>query len=319
MLRPEIICQPERLHALSGPWMALADSIGGVSPFQLPGWQLTWWKHFGSGQLRCFAFWEEERLVGLVPAFCHPWNGRRQLTLIGSGLSDYLDPCLLTAECIDALSDELQNDPDWDVCDWQDLSATTPLRHMRGLSVDVRIETPCSAIPLSGEFDSYWRFRSADLRRNIKRYARKAEAEGPLVFKVLERAEPALLDALIRLHGERWQRQGEAGMVEVNRSGDFLREISGDKSCRLFSLEWKGAVVAASAGFLRGKTVYSYLSAFDPQYESLGFGRNLLYQSLRWAFEQGYERWDFLRGDEAYKASWGAVQTQKCRLLITRL
>ena len=318
MVRPEIIRDPARLRELSAAWLELADSIGGVSPFQLPDWQLTWWKHFGSGELRSFAFWEEARLAGLVPAFRHEWSGRRQLTLVGSGISDYLEPCLSKTECIGSLSNALLQDPDWDICDWQDLSAETPLQHVRGLCVEVQGDVPCTAIPLLGSFDDYWRVRSADLRRNIKRYARKAQAEGPLEFRVSEHVESAALDNLIRLHGKRWQRQGEAGMVEANRSGEFIREIAGMDWCRVFCVVWKGATVAMTAGFIRGRIVYSYLSAFDPQYEILGFGRYLLYQSLQWAFANGYESWDFLRGDEAYKASWCAVQTQKRRLPITR-
>ena len=318
MLRAELIRDAERLRSLAGAWLELAQAMGGVTPFQLPEWQLTWWQYFGGGELHCLAFWKGERLAGLLPAFKHRWNERRQLTLLGSGISDYLEPCFLTSECVDALGDQLRCDHDWDVCDWQDLSASTPLRELRGLSIDARPDTPCSAIPLSGGFEQYWTLRSADLRRNIKRYGRKAEAEGPLAFQVWKHAEPSLVDTLIQLHGERWQRQGEAGMVEVNGSDGFIREISQTDSCRLFSVQWKGIVVAVTLGFAGSRTIYSYLSAFDPQYEILGFGRYLLYRSLRWAFENQYERWDFLRGEEAYKNSWGAVQTQKCRLLITR-
>jgi len=65
-------------------------------------------------------------------------------------------------------------------------------------------------------------------------------------------------------------------------------------------------------------TVFAYLSAFDPEYEALGFGKTLLYNSARFAFEQGYRSWDFLRGDEPYKSDWGAIRIPKRRVLITR-
>ena len=318
MLQPELIRGPRRLREISGDWQTLAGQLQGITPFQLPEWQLTWWSHFGSGELRAFAFWDERKLVGLMPLFLHEWNGRRQLTLLGSGLTDYLEPCVSSAEVYDSLSVQLQSDPDWDLCDWQDLSAGTPLRDLKGVQVSVEPDTPCSAIPLAASFDDYWRARSADLRRNIKRYARKAEAEGELRFTVFEQSDPVFIGGLILLHAERWQRRGEPGMVEVNHSADFLRDVTAFHSCRFFNLQWKGQTVAATAGFLKDRTLYSYLSAFDPKYEILGFGRYLLYRSLLWAFDGGCDKWDFLRGDESYKASWGAVQTPKCRVRITR-
>jgi len=63
-------------------------------------------------------------------------------------------------------------------------------------------------------------------------------------------------------------------------------------------------------------TLYSYLSAFDPDYEQLGFGRELLGQAIRYAHEHGYRTWNFMRGDEPYKYSWGARPIPKCRLIL---
>lgn len=318
MLNLEVICEFPRLEEIESQWLALSDRIPRVSPFQLPDWQLAWWRHFGSGQLRTFAFWRDGQLVGLIPLFLHEWNNRRQLTLLGSGVSDYLEPLIHDAGVVPSFSTALLERRDWDVANWQDLHVDTPLQHLSGLLVEVQDDTPCSAIPLTGTFEDYWSCRSSDLRRNIKRYARRAEAESPLLFAVEQTPAPASVEALIRLHGARWQRQGEAGTIESNNSAGFLRDISHLPSCRIFTLHWKNEIVAITAGFLRGDRVYSYLSAFDPQYEILGFGRYLLYRSLQWARDQGFQYWDFLRGEESYKASWGAQVLPKRRLLITR-
>jgi CelD/BcsL family acetyltransferase involved in cellulose biosynthesis len=319
MLSAETITDPGRLSRLAGDWQALADSLENVSPFQLPGWQITWWQHFGSGELRSLAFWEGTRLAGLVPAFCHEWNGRRQLTLLGSGISDYLEPLLTSPAILPLLASKLLDDPDWEICVWQDLSAQTPLRELPGLRLTIEEDTPCSAIPLGpASFEDFWSQRGPDLRRNIKRYRAKAEAQGgPAQFDVSP-LQPQLLEILIALHGKRWQHQGESGMVEANRSAQFLRDVTACPGWHTFTLLWQGDIVAITAGFLRGPVVYSYLSAFDPRYEILGFGRYLLYRSLQWAWANGYTSWNFLRGEEAYKASWGAVPESKSRLFITR-
>ncbi len=54
----------------------------------MPEWLLTWWWHFGSGRLRVMVFRQMGEVAGVLPCFLHPWNGRRQLTLVGSGITD---------------------------------------------------------------------------------------------------------------------------------------------------------------------------------------------------------------------------------------
>lgn len=65
-------------------------------------------------------------------------------------------------------------------------------------------------------------------------------------------------------------------------------------------------------------TVFSYLSAFDPAYEKFGFGRELLARALQHAHQSGYRQWNFLRGDEPYKFSWGGRIVPKRRVVIVR-
>jgi hypothetical protein len=44
----------------------------------------------------------------------------------------------------------------------------------------------------------------------------------------------------------------------------------------------------------------------------------LLFEALRHCFEQGIQAWNFLRGDEPYKALWGAETIPKLRLILVR-
>ena len=327
-MKVDLINSFEALCELQPEWDVLVKSLTGSTPFQTTQWQLTWWKHFGSGIMHSLAFRNGNQLVGLLPMFRHEWNGQEQLTLIGSGISDYLDPPVVpefAGQIVTAIARELTSNNSWNVCNWQDLSDNTPLQALSiasELCVDKQADTVCSAVPLTADFESYWRERSADHRRNIARYSRKAEAEGAVEFKVEHNADPLLLGALIELHGARWRKQGESGTIAANRSAAFLRDVADQLSrigaLRLFSLVWRSKVVAVIFGMAQAEVLYGYLSAFDPEWEHLGFGRNLLFQSLRHAADNGYRCWNFLRGDEAYKASWGAVPIDKCRLVITR-
>jgi CelD/BcsL family acetyltransferase involved in cellulose biosynthesis len=319
--------QLETVHSLAGleeikqEWSSFGASVEGLTPFQVPDWLLAWWRHFGSGSLNVSIFRENGALVGVIPCFLHKWRGLRQLTLIGSGISDYLEPAISPrkrAAVVDALRVRLIENREWEVCDWQDLAADTPLTGLGRLTNDV----PCSRIKLTGHFDEYWAQRSKDLRRNLRRYSQRAQQTGAFEFAVTCRADRELMDELIRLHGDRWHKRREAGLFAANDWADFLLDIARRferlEMLRLFTLRFRGEIAAVSIGFLYRSTLYSYLSAFAPGQEILGFGRKLLYESLRHAYQQGWAGWNFCRGDEPYKFSFGAEVIPKCRLILTR-
>lgn len=266
-------------------------------------------------------------MIGLVPCFLHEWEGRRQLTLIGSGISDYLEPVMeptFHQEIVDCFRDHLAEGRDWDICDWQDLSSGTPLGGVGssgGLRVQCQPDSPCSAIAIEKSFAEFWAERPAGLRRNVRRYREKAEQIAAVEFDAVS-YEPACLEALIRLHSARWRKQGQPGMISANRSADFLRDIAeafrGRKMLLFFSLRFQGEIVAVIMAFAHRNVLYGYLSAFDPSYADFGFGRIMLFDSLRFAFERRFASWNFLRGNEPYKLDWGAVAIPKSRLVITR-
>ncbi len=318
----EIIDRPAALLEIQAEWSAFARTIDRATPFQLPEWLLPWWRHFGGGELHVLLFREKGSMVGIIPLFLHEWNGRRQMTLIGSGVSDYLEPAIAPEHreaVIECLRVHLAANPNWETCNWQDLSFDTPLER---LASEIREETPCSEIRLTGTFEEYWKSRSKSLRQNVRRDRQKAESLGACEFEMSKQPDAESMNALIQLHSARWQRQGEPGMIEANRSAGFLadiaREFADRDMLRIFALRFDGRIAAVILGFAYRDTLFNYLTAFDPQYEALGLGRALLFESLRYAFENGYASWDFLRGAEPYKSWWGARTIPKCRVIVTR-
>jgi CelD/BcsL family acetyltransferase involved in cellulose biosynthesis len=324
-IRLEIVDDLARLRELEPAWSQQVSDWKQSTPFHLPGWLLTWWDHFGSGELQTIVAWEEEAIAALIPCFRHTWENARQLTLIGSGITDYLDPFIADGKArstTEKLGAYLTH-AEFDLCDWQDLSVTTPLLSLaenQQLNVTVVPDAVCSEVELEGDFDQYWQSRSSEMRRNVRRYAEKAERAGPLQFEIDCHATPCTLDALFALHTARWRCRGESGMVEANHSADFMRSASSALArchvLRLFTLRWCERVVAAILAFSWKGRLYGYFSAFDPEHEHFGFGRILLSRCIGYAYETGHTHWNFLRGDEPYKKSWGAQCISKCRLKI---
>ncbi len=277
--------------------------------------------------MRVFAFRDErECVVALIPAFLHPWENRQQLTLLGSGISDYLDPAIdpnCADQVVNDLGKYLRSNANWDVINWQDLSSDTPLTALGSkdrLQVESQPDTPCSEIFIDEDFATFWSTRPNGLKRNVRRYREKAEQIAPLEFAVTSSYNEECFAALIRLHSERWREQGEPGMIAANRSSRFLREVAqvfaSRQMLRFCTLRFQGQISAVILAFAYRDVLYGYLSAFDPAMAALGFGRTLLYGALQYAFENKYTSWNFLRGTEPYKADWGAREIPKSRLLI---
>jgi CelD/BcsL family acetyltransferase involved in cellulose biosynthesis len=323
----DVIDNVNDFTALAEEWEQLLERTAGVTPFHLPAWQLTWWRHFGSGRLRVFVFRESGRLTGIAPCFLHNWNGRRQLTLIGSGISDYLEPAIEREHAhavIELLKENLQSREEWDVCDWQDLDADSPLATLSGnrLHVEIRQDQPCSRIPLTGMFRDFWHARGKDLRRNVRRYGLRAEELGAVEFDVMQNLDPALLRSLIELHGARWEARGEPGMIAVNQAAEFLcdvtRQLAPAGLLRIFIVRFRKEIAALNLAFLFRNTIFSYLSAFDPKQEYFGFGRMLLQEAIQYCYAHQVTSWNFLRGAEPYKFSWGAEAVPKLRVYVRR-
>jgi CelD/BcsL family acetyltransferase involved in cellulose biosynthesis len=328
MLSVEVLDDAQQLARLEEQWLSVLEKCPTATPFHLPQWLLTWWHYFGSGQLRVLTFWDRHILRGVIPMFRHKWDGRHQLTLVGSGITDYLEPPIEPAyqdEVVQLLDGYLATSSDWDVCNWQDLDASTPfdaLGRNHCFRMTVCPDIPCTQIPLVENFDAYWEQRGPGLRRNVRRYRAKAEREGTLDFQVSDRASPEALGALVRLNTQRWQQLGQSGTLAANRAAGFLKEIafgfSATRMLRLFTLRFNSEIVAAIISFPFKDRVFSYLSAFDPQYQEFGFGNAVLYESLRYCCHEGWRTWDFLRGNEGYKLHWGAEHVEKRRILIDR-
>jgi CelD/BcsL family acetyltransferase involved in cellulose biosynthesis len=86
---------------------------------------------------------------------------------------------------------------------------------------------------------------------------------------------------------------------------------------RLVWLEVDGRPVAVEYQVLGDRSVYAYQSGIDPDALDHEPGRLITMATLKMAIAEGRRAFDFLRGDELYKAHWRATPraTQDIRLI----
>ncbi len=309
----EVVREVAHLEHVRSEWNRFASTLPSATPFQFPEWQLAWWNQFGSGRLHIMFFRSLDSLVGVIPCYL---NDEGILKLIGSGIAGNLEPPIHArngADVVSLLKGHLLANSAWKFCDWQSLAPNSPLASLQlGSNFDLKLsaDVEWSQVPIQGTFEQYWESRSFSLRRNFLKYLdpRTVLPDRPR-FEVVTQADPEFLNTLIRVQGQRYPSTFLVDLANVLDAADLLR---------LFGLRHQKKLVAVTLAFAHRGILYSFLSGHDPDFEALGFGRLILFESLRHAYQQGYRAWNFLGGNEPYKMLWGAQIYPTARISIQR-
>ena len=322
-------------------WRAGWNSLARENPMLSLEWLQAWWHHFGTGhQLQIVAVVEDDRLIGALPSYLHETRLGKQLRFLGSGTvcSDYVGPLVdpLHAErACAAISRYL--------CAHDEHCSTFRIEslHFEGVTAtDQWLGTLETAAETAGfsmrrqsmvnswslELSSSWsELHESQRGHGVFRKAKKCVARlesGELHIRQL--CDSASLDEgmghLIRLHQARRESVGDRGCFADPRFERFLREalagmMSAGTAC--FCLCQKDEHVIGIQLLLIGSdTVYMYQSGVDPENMSLEPGHAIVTGSLLYAIQKGYRKYDFLRGDEPYKAFWGARPIPLQRVIL---
>ena len=176
----------------------------------------------------------------------------------------------------------------------------------RGHAMRRRALWRCPRIAIDGDWERYLGTLTPTRRQTVRRKERSLRRD----FSVtITDYTSATLDEgwrrFMMLHDRRWPGAGafrEPRLERMQRA--FAGQLAAAGRLWLTTLELDGASAAAWYGFALGDTVYFYQSGRDPRFEGESVGLVLMARMVRRAIERGYKRFDFLRGDDAYKAQW---------------
>jgi CelD/BcsL family acetyltransferase involved in cellulose biosynthesis len=314
-------------------WETLAEGI----PFRSWGWASTWWRHYGAvRQRRLYVVTvhdEAERLAGVLPLYLDvSATSGRTLRLLGSGevCADYtgllcrpgweatLSDAIASWLAEQALGDA-SNANRWDLLwleniDAEDRPSMLLAEHLAqaGCRVHQRPGTRCWRVALPASWAEYLRRLSKSHRKQVGRAESRLFATRRAVLRsVTCRDElPRTMDLLERLHQRRRLQLGQPGCFASERFAAFHRDVALTMlragQLQLHWLELDGRPVAVEYHLAGGGMVYAYQAGIEPEALTYEPGSLITQASLRRAIERGYLAFDFLRGDEPYKAHWRA-------------
>jgi CelD/BcsL family acetyltransferase involved in cellulose biosynthesis len=311
---------PNRLPELSAQWEELWRSLPAAGPFLAPGWVLPWVEAYATERTWGVALREGGRLSALLPVFA--WE--RSLLLAGTGPSDHggvpIRPgCegrageLLTAAARLPLS--------FGRIDLRQLPPDCPLAEasVSGWAAQASAGDACPVLRLEGE--DGMAAVPPRTRANWRYAMRRIGREGGSIGLVSDGDVPEAIEALIELHGSRWRERGEAGVLAGESMRRFLRRAASALAdaglLRLFRLRFGRRDAALLFAMGGGETLCYYIGGFDPEFASLSPGTTLIGAAIAAAAQEGLREFDFLRGGEAYKHGWGAVDRPRLRRVLT--
>lgn len=310
--------------------LVLADPAG--SFFHQPTYLKLYWEEFGQVPehlLLAFA----ERDGQQVAATAFERTGSTLRFLGGTEVTDYLGPVGVPGQqeaVATALWEALRERDDWSDADLRGLpedNAWLPALRLGAESVGCSVEEDddvngvAPTLPLPATWEGYLEALPSKLRHEIRRKAKKLEAEaGP--FSVRTATDETLLPFLDRFVELHRLADGPKGVFMVPGMEIFFRRLGEAFLPRgvfnLTFIEVTGEKVAGTIGFRYEGTFSLYNSAFDREWQQLAPGMVLVAEDIRIAIEAGCSGFDLLKGDYPYKYRFGAVPRTVKRLEITR-
>lgn len=316
------------LLALLPEWRELFAHCADATPFQSPGWILAWIEAFSPSRLIAVEVRHQGRLVGLAPLLIYPKGSEQVLAFAGGGVSDYLgwlidgDGGPLSDEVLFALLSAVQDVPKWTVLDLTDLR-----RHNRvlrsALGQAAQPHDVCFVLELPSSREELLNTFSKKQRANI-RYARsRFERVGGGSFELANSETlSSALEELFTLHGSRWQTAGQPGVLHDRTVQQFHRiaapALLREGLLRLYRLRVGQFTIAVIYSLFFRDTAYCYIQGFDPAFAELSPGTLLMFHVIEDAVDHGMSRFDFLRGEEAYKLHWRPCAENTYRIELTR-
>jgi CelD/BcsL family acetyltransferase involved in cellulose biosynthesis len=329
----EQIVQVRSHHALTelAPLCDQWDRLAGGCPFRTWTWLSTWWRHYGEGRRprRLFviaAYDDSGDVAAILPCYATRSLVRgRTLRLLGDGeiCSEHLG--LLAAPkfadaAAEAIADFLADACDWDLADFvavdENDQPTSRLFAALGNRRCHATRHPGNrtwAIDLTAAWDEFLALQSKSHRKQLRQIERRVLDGDRARWHLVEDAKDfeCAWSILVDLHQRRRQSLGEPGCFSSPRWAAFHHDVARrmlvDGRLRLSWLELDGAPVAAEYHLAGCNATYAYQGGVDPDRLAEEPGRISTICSIRCAIAEGHTHFDFLRGDEPYKAHWRAT------------
>src|SRR5262245_21580363 len=171
----------------------------------------------------------------------------------------------------------------------------------------------CPFATLPGDWDAYLETRlSANMRQKIRRLLRQIEKSDE--FRITHADKDSFerdLETLLRFWSDRWGSQKGLRLNSILKNNRLLLRHCFANDTLFLPVLWQGERPVGALATLvdaRKKSFLFYMAGRDQAFDGPQPGLVLHAHSIRHAIRNGIVTYDFMRGDESYKYSFGVEE-----------
>ncbi len=337
-LRFEWVTEPQRFLALRDEWNLLGSSAI-KTVFLTHAWLATWLQELApDAELHVLTAWDGDRLVAALPLFGTAEEGRgRRWAIMGTGTltPNHLD-IIAAPEVLERARDGIRRgccskSRRAGTCSSSTSCPRTPRpRRSSNRCSRRRASQPRARCRRSVRTATSRRRTTRTSRRARSTSARRSARPTAGLTRIPASARLALADTeSAALEAQRvtaalppgalageglpgcLRRPPRRPIPRAHRPASFE---AGD--LRIYTLTDGDETVAVSYNFLIGHTMQGYLSSFDERWAASSPGVLLRTYVMEQSIAEGAARFDFLEGNEHYKAAWCTGERENLRLRV---
>jgi CelD/BcsL family acetyltransferase involved in cellulose biosynthesis len=284
-------------------------------PFTTPPWLVSWWRCFGAtAEPMLLTMVHGGRPVGMAPLM----RRGRSARFMGSGdLCDHGDMPVepdraekgygaLLRHLASAGIRRLELGPV--LPEASVMTDLLPAARAAGCRVTVRRQGVGVRMSLPDSWQDYLSSLDGKQRHEVRRKLRKASAAGRMSWRIARSVDETAGAMETFLHLFRLSRPDKDGFMTARREVFFRKlaeALARQDMLRLWIVAIDGRPAAAVFCCELGRTSYLYNSGFDPRFRGVSIGIVSKLLTIRASIESGMKVYDFLNGNEAYKARLG--------------
>lgn len=301
--------------------------------FMLPQYQNVWWKHLKGGELQVIEVRKDGILVGLAPLFLVSDKKTPTLEIIGSfEVSDYLDLLLDKVHqkaAFEQITTFLIQHSNWNTLFLASLPHTSHtvelFKHccqQQSWHMAITQQDVSPVITLPQTWEEYLQQLTPSHVSSIKRSLKEVGQEDDIEYEVVTTVDQMKsgVSDFISLH----KKSGAEKAAFWNPAREHFFEemcetLAKDNLIKLYFMRVNNERAASLLIFDYQNEFLVYNSGFDAyRYGHLRVGNVIIAHTIQEAIRLGRSRYDFMRGDEPYKFTFGGVPEPVWDITIQR-
>lgn len=301
----EIVGTPDRFRQLECAWQRLW-MVGDGCVFQSYYWIEAWWSTSTIDSSLCIALaWSEQNLIGILPFIIRRWAGIRILEWAAQAVSDYCGSIGEQPEVLRRLWEEVGKTGGFDIIRLRNVHPDSMIAGVFAGAMKCQQDAGDICLNLTNEWtngEHWFRSQNKKKRNNFSRGRRMLTQEGELVFQqITEAPDPKLLEQLVEMKRQSIAANGIRSSGNARGLVGLTRALERLQALRIFLVTCNDKVIAASINAVQGKVLLAYFAVYDAAFARASPGILLMTEYTRWAFDAGFTKVDYLRGEETYK------------------